>query len=460
MTYTSIFDRSCLVYKHTLCELLNLNVDRPGLMFSATEIKRAYKKRVLRFHPDLQAVEQPIPKDDCQRLMQDIDRARTMLLDGEYIILSKQTQPPNIDDIPENWLLPLLHSVRLTRAEWPEISKFISDLHFFNYRFIFSIMMASFSEGELNFQLMNLHADKLKAWKEAVHPNKTAINVPGLIIQLILRLVKNYADRLSPETHVNDIKQNIQLIETLARLPQNSEQTLNDYCRELIVEMNRIKPLISNQFIHEIDNIVALLSELSATAPSWRDIIQISLISLLFNANSLSKHINASFVIGMAIFNHKGLMAFSMAFIPLILITLGLLPLNLFHQLIFQLGWLCITSFWEMVTKACQFAFSMASLVFTLDFSYQNSIVLFEQAMTAFIRGPIILALEMLNRSFYFLINIACLDGLIEIIDRAFDCLLDWLKPTAQSSSLPQARGFFDEVDHSYLNRHDRFLET
>lgn len=54
MPYVSLFDRSQIITTRDMCELLNLDINRPHLNFSAAEIRKAYQKRVLRFHPDRQ----------------------------------------------------------------------------------------------------------------------------------------------------------------------------------------------------------------------------------------------------------------------------------------------------------------------------------------------------------------------------------------------------------------------
>ena len=88
--YSSIFDGPTVITRKDLCELLNLDTSRVGLRFSSAEIKKAYHKRALRFHPDAQTRFHPsIPAEICNILMNDIVLAKDYMLNGEDNIPGK-----------------------------------------------------------------------------------------------------------------------------------------------------------------------------------------------------------------------------------------------------------------------------------------------------------------------------------------------------------------------------------
>lgn len=91
--YVSSFDKYGYVTAKDLFSILNLNNKRPGDgpetlgNFTAGEIRRAYRKRTLRLHPDAQGrYETPIPPELCQRLLADVKRARDCLLESKLKI--------------------------------------------------------------------------------------------------------------------------------------------------------------------------------------------------------------------------------------------------------------------------------------------------------------------------------------------------------------------------------------
>ncbi len=422
-TYTSMFDAPSIITKKEMCALLNLDATRPGLTFSATEIKKAYYKRSLRFHPDKQSsYPHPIPEEICNVLMNDIALARDYLSNGEDNIpgkafLSRAQQ--SFTSETTDWLEFAIITLKAIETGSSNLSRVVPWISFLSRSYFITIALSTFSDGQLNFRYVNILADQLNSLKPIMS------HIDGSSVVRILRSIKEGL-QLTEQEEFADFLQTLK--------PQLAQYIGDEERFEALISAikdarEELSIMLTDNFINHIQRIITFLPNFIATVPSWKHILQVYFTSLIITSNSLPKFFNALTVIADVILKQKGALALALAALPLTVLTAMLLPINIAVQLSTQMGWIALKAIVNIVTNAIRLMSSTAALLYAGDFSYKNIFSIIEATFNLVIRTAITSTLEALNSAIFILTNQNLISPVLSQIDRFLDSVIHYLRP-------------------------------
>ncbi len=369
MPYKSIFETKTFITKADLCEILNLDPNRANLNFSASEIKKAYRKRTLRIHPDRQGqYDTPIPAEDCTILMSDAVLARDYLLNNEDNIPGSAFQENLHTNTLDDWFDICINTIKNIKSV---TTSTFSSLNYFSYisnNFLVLFTLANYSDNKLNFRFINEYSDILNNIRPYIEKiNGTALSEALKQIQLAL-------------TSIDDNELTLALDKLDEALPANI--TSNDKYNELkdaIKEARKdISEVLTDKVIANIKHVFDFWPNLIATMPSWRHIIGVYIHTMLFTAITFPKHINAVSEILKVILKQKGKLAFSLVVIPFILLNIAILPLKLLSQISLQALPISAKVLYRLISNGMQLIRSVIHLIkmifSTTDYAFNKII--------------------------------------------------------------------------------------
>lgn len=475
MPYTSIFDGPTIITRKDLCALLNLDSARPDLKFSDAEIRKAYKLRALRFHPDIQArFPQPIPTNTCNVLVNDIVLARDYLLEGKDNIPGKAFLDQSLNFTGDDWVAVVIGALNALKAGSATLAFTVPWLSRFSNNYLMILLMSTFLDGQLNFCYLNFLSKPLAAIRPLLQ------DVDGSILVDYLRRLKRGladSDNFDVEKLFNELK--AQLPESMTKHPQFD--SLLPIIKETTAELNH---LLDDAFIEHVQHILQFWPQFIVNVPSWKHIIGVYLTSLLLTSNNLLQTFNALKVITEVIREQKGILALVLTALPLALLSAVMLPLSILSQALKQLALLALKAAYLVVVNGFSLLVSTINLLrsFSVEtdkvFSREAFIVL-ESMFNLSLRLSINLLVGGLDAAIYILTSKSPLSSLLDAINAAFDALFNYLRPgsgftkadtvvpgtisapvtTPELPPAAQSFGFFSNPNLPLHNQEDLWLE-
>ncbi|MFI4918491.1 MAG: hypothetical protein ACHP65_02940 [Legionellales bacterium] len=459
--YESIVDKPGTVTKTSLCGLLNLDVSRPNLKFSPTEIKTAYKQRALRFHPDKQSqFEQPIPTAICTVLMSDITLARDRMLNETDNIYGATFLKPH------EWVATAIRELNAIKAGTSWLPSSVPWLSRCSNDYLTIILLSTYSDGQLNFRYINQFAEQLAAIRRLLEI------IDGSILIDFLRQVKETLNN-TDELNAANI---LQLLKDTLPTSMLEDKGFDSLLLVLQNTSKELKDMLTDDFIEHLQKIICFLPQVIATIPSWKHIIGVYFTSLIFTANSLPKFFNATKVITEVTRAQKRGPALALAIVPSLLLTPLILPANMTVQLGIQLTWILLKALLQQAITASKLLISGANLLRSLTPNSDKSLThetwsLFASAFNFTVRFSLNILIETLGVVPFMLTDKSPLSPLLSNINTTFDTLLQQPKehavvinaeprPTANIEEPTQSPGFFAKPTSHLHNRADLWLQT
>jgi hypothetical protein len=383
--YTSIFNQSTKVTKNMVCEILNLDISRPGLIFSEGEINKAYHLRALRFHPDKQMIWHPsLPIDICNILMEEISRAR------KYMLANKDNFPGtytrniftmDFDDF-DDCIDKLKNAMNLLNYYRNNEFILIWDLSQFSSKKNILLSIVFKILDEYRHFLKDIDTDSLNSFfielKQDLKSNEQE-NIADIIDKHKQHLPKNFIE-------------NQYFVDFLVATRGKNEE---------------LKKLLTDQFIGKLQHIVRFWTNFIATAPRWKHIVCIYFISLIYTASSIPMYFYATKTITEVIWKQKGAIALTLSSLPILILTTALFPLNIAVHLGFQLVMIAMRAFFQIFKNSLGFLIAAICLVFSLfidAISLSESVLfLFESVLNLTIRLAFNIAIEVLDGMIFLL---------------------------------------------------------
>lgn len=477
MSYTSIFDGPTIITRKDLCAMLNLDMSRPDLKFSDAEIRKAYKLRALRFHPDTQSrFTQPIPIEIGNILVNDIVLARDYLLEGKDNIPGKAFLDKSRNFSGDDWVAIVIGALNALKAGSTTLAFAVPWLSRFSNNYLMIILMSTFLDGQLNLRYINLLSKPLAAIRPLLH------DVDGSIIVDYLRRLKRGladSDSFDVEKLFNELK--AQLPESMTKHPQFD--ALLPIIKETGAELNK---LLDDAFIEHLQHILQFWPQFIVNVPSWKHIIGVYFTSLLLTSSNLLQTFNALRVITEVILEQKGILALVLTALPLTLLSAVIVPLSILSQTFKQLAWIALKAAYLVLVNGFSLLVATINLLrsFSADsdksFSREAFIIL-ESLFNLTVRLSINILIGVLDAAIYILTSKSPLSSLLDAINAAFDALFNHLRSErgftqieadavvpgtipepATTSKLPSAApsfGFFTNPNLPLHNKEDLWLE-
>jgi hypothetical protein len=413
--YTSIFDGPTIITRKDLCELLNLDISRPDLKFSDVEIRKAYRIRAIRFHPDKQRESaQPISAEDCQILMDDIVTARDYLLAGTDNIIGKGYLANASTFKVENWVATVIGVLHAVKTGTSSVTFGVTWLNRLSSNFLMTGLMSTFWDGQLNLRLVNLFTNQLAAVRPYLK------DIDGSTLAAFLRQVKESlktTDTLDADGLFKQLKE---------VLP--TSMTEHPQFDTLLVEIKatgiELKNMLTEEFIDQLQHIVHFWPNFIATVPSWSHIMGVYFISLIVSSSNLPLFFNALKVITEVILEQKGGLTLGLTALPLLLLTALVLPVNLMVQFAKQLVWIGMKESLRVLGAVFGLIGSLINVLYILapDISVaQVAFAFFENAFNLSIRLGINLLVGVLEAVIYILSGKSLLSPFLDSFNTALD---------------------------------------
>ena len=476
ITYTSIFDGPTIITQKDLCEILNLDVSRPGLKFSAIEIQKSYKQRALRFHPDKQRSQNPsIPTDICNILMHDIVLARDYMLKGEDNIPGKafvENSKKSFTMESNDWIDALISVLNGIQSGASAISSSIPRISRFSNNFFIILLLSTFSNNQLNLRYVNVFSKQL----DTIRPYLKDIDgsfLTNFLFQLKDALKSN--EQVDIAAIVKELKGN---------LPENltENKKFDDLLTAIQGANKSLKEILTSDFIGHLQHIVQFWPNFIATVPSWRHIVGVYFISLLLTASSLPMYFSATKTVTEVIWEQKGAIGLTLSSLPIFILTAALFPLNIAIQLGIQFAWIALRASFQILVNSIQLLYSVINIVrslFSKDISLsQSAFTLFENILNLTIRQAFNIPIEVLDEMIFFLTSQSILSSFQSNFNNCLDSIINSLRPkiaerpltlvTANQDNIKepleherpsQTFGFFDNGQAPLHNVEDNWLK-
>lgn len=419
--YNSIFDGSNIVTKTDMCTILNLDPTRPGLSFNAAEINKAYKLRALRLHPDSQNRhgDKALPKEVCEAAFNDIVLAKQYLLDGEDNIPGKAFKDAVNAYGSEDFIDLIIETLNEIKAGSQSIAETVSWGYWLSSGLLVTALLSTYSDSQLNFRYVNEFTEQLTAIRPYLE------NIDGTTVASFLKLIRDSidtAEALDSEELIAQIKLiSPDLLDSLI-----TAQKLDALILAIKESGKELKNTLTDDFIDQVQYLVSFWPQLLANVPTWKQIIGVYFVSLLFTATSLPKFFNALKVISETIIQQKGITPFLLAALPMYLVSALLLPVNIALQLAISFAWIALKSAFQLVTNGFLVVFATINLFTSLLPSSNNSfktaaLDLFEGVFNLTIRLPLNVGIELLDSVLFILCNKNPLSPVQEWVNELFD---------------------------------------
>lgn len=427
--YNSIFDGASIVTKADMCAILNLDPLRPGLSFSAAEINKAYKLRALRLHPDSQTRhgDHALPKEVCEAAFNDAVLAKTYLLNGEDNIPGKAFKDKLNSLESEDFIDFIIETLKGINEGSQTISETVSWVYWLSSSLLITVLLSTYSDSELNFRYVNECSELLTTIRPYLQ------DIDGTTVASFLQLLRDTIGT-AKELNSDELIAQIKLISPELLDSLITADKLDALILALKESGEALKNLLTDDFIDEVQHIVSFWPQLLANVPTWKQIIGVYFVSLLFTATSLPKYFNALKVISETIIQQKGIQSFLIAALPMYLVSALLLPVNIALQLTVPFAWIALKAAYQLVTNAFLVVFATINLFTSLLPGSNNSFKtaardLFEGVFNLTIRLPLNIGIELLDSVLFILFNKNLLSPLQEWVNELFDSMFGILHP-------------------------------
>lgn len=353
LSFKSAFNYNGILTKKDFCLMLNLNTARPGLEFSDAEISRAYRRRILRFHPDKQASHSlAIPNEIGCILINDLTQAKDHLLKGEDNIPGDKFSFQSIPQTLDAGFQKMIDILNTIDAQHDSIRNSITWLSRFSHDFWLVILMATYSNNQLNIRYLNSLLPQLAPLKAAI-PFFQEANIP----ELLRSIQKSLQVESSADT--------AQILEDIqARLPAaiTNHEKYPTFVDAVINAKKGLKRILTDDLIGRVEHLLEYWPGFIRTVPSWSHIVHIYFLTMFTTANSVPKTLNAIHELSKIIINHKGLSVFLAALPAIILINTVMIPVNIVAQLLRQLSWVAAKACFQVILNSSQLLLSTIML--------------------------------------------------------------------------------------------------
>lgn len=424
--YKSIFEEASIITKKDLCAILNLNTERTNLNFTASEIKQAYKKRALRFHPDKQRNYNPsIAANDCQTLLSDIERARDYLLAGEDNIPGKAFINNNFIHEKKALITSVNGFLNSFNKHTASIQSTVYWLNLASNSFFALIPLSTFSDGQLNLRYVNALTEQLALIRPYIK------DIDGTTIVNFLHFLR---DGLDNEVWQDRLVEFLNTISTKLVEDMREHNQLDELMQNIKKSREELKKLLTESFIKKIQHIVSFWPQFVTTVPTWKHMAGIFFITMLFTATSIPKYLNAFKVISDTIIRQKGIGPYSLIVLPMLATSLLLLPLNLAINTTGTLVWQALKATVEIFINGLTALSSAFNLLFILNPTSNKKLSveafkIFEAFFNIFIRLPLLMLVEIVDSAAFTLTNLHLLSFLSDHLNRWINSLLDVIQP-------------------------------
>ena len=432
--YISIFDGPTIITRKDLCELLNLDTSRKDLKFSDAEIRKAYKARALRFHPDKQKESgSPIPVDTCQILINDIVQVRDYLLNGTDNILGKAYLEKARTFKPEDWVATVIGTLRAIKEGTSSLSFGVTWLSRLSSNFLMVSLMSTFWDGQLNFRLVNLLSVQLAYVRPYLK------DIDGSTIANFLRQMKESLKA----TDTFDADGLFKLLKDVLPESMTKHPQFDTLLTEIKATGIELKSMLTDDFIDQLQHIIHFWPNFVATVPAWKHIMGVYFISLIVSSSNLPLFFNALKVITEVILEQKGGVVLGLTALPLLLLSALVLPVNIIVQLAKQLAWIGVKESYKVVSNGLALIGSLFNLLSLLLPNSNQSFAqvafsLFESAFNLSVRLSINLLVGVLDVVIYILSGKSPLSPVQDSINTALDTFFDGLRPEVAVSQEQQ----------------------
>ncbi len=427
-SYTSIFDSSTIITRKDLCAVLNLDMSRPNLKFSEAEIKKAYRIRALRFHPDSQLrFAPPIPIETCNVLVNDIVLAKDYMLEGKDNIPGKAFVEKSQNFAANDSLAMVIGALNALKAGATTLAFAVPWLSRFSNNYLMIGLMSTFLNGQLNLRYINLLSKPLAAIRPLLQ------EVDGSTVVDFLRRLKSALaanDNLDLERLINELK--TKLPKSMTEHPQFDILLVT--IKETGTELNK---LLDDAFIDHVQHILKFWPQFIVNAPSWKHIIGVYFTSLIITSSNMLNTLNALKVIIDVILEQKGILALVLTALPLTLLSAVMLPLSILSQAFKQLAWIALKAAYQILVNGFSLVVSAINLLRSLsadsDKSFsREAFVLLESMFNLTVRLSINILVGGLDAMIYILTSKSPLSSLLDSINVTFDALFNHLRPESR----------------------------
>lgn len=303
------------------------------------------------------------------------------------------------------------------------ISSTIPWISRFSNNFFIILLLSTFSNNQLNFRYVNVFSKEL----DAIRPYLKDIDGTSLanfLLQLKDALKSN--EQVDLVTILKQLKGN---------LPENltANKKFDDLLAAIQGANTELKEMLTNDFIGHLQHIVQFWPNFIATVPSWRHIVGVYFISLLFTASSLSKYFSATKTVTEVIWEQKGAIGLTLSSLPILILTAALFPLNIAIQLGIQFAWIALRASFQILVNSIQLLYSAINIVrslFSKDISLsQSAFTLFESTLNLTIRLAFNIAIEILDEMIFILTSQSMLSSFQSTFNNWLDSIINNLRP-------------------------------
>jgi len=427
-TYTSIFEGSSLITKKDLCKILNLDTKRLDLKFSAFEINKAFRARAIFFHPDKQrSASFPIPEEVCNAAINDFVLARKYMLADENNIPGKNFKNNFTPFYSRNWSDTFINLFKDADDGILKIKRIVDWTYFFSSNFLALMPLSTFSNGQLNFRLINTYSKEL----DIIRPFLK--NIDGSNVADFLRFLRDFVKTIETQD----------IFKLLLKIKEISPKLLESFIEdkkadELILAISKVKNTLSevltDEFIDKAQYLTAFWPKFIANIPTWKNILTVYFSSIIFTASSLPKFFNVLKVTSEIILKQKGMLQYLLTMIPFIVLSTLMLSLNLGVHIGFFLSRISFMAVYPLISNSFLVVSSLIGILGTLnpssDLSVKHNLFsLFEGSFNLTVRFSLNLILELLDSVIYLLSNRNLLSSPQVSINDFFDTMLNYIRP-------------------------------
>lgn len=418
--YTSIFKTLPIVTKKDMCALMNLNLSRPNLLFSQAEINKAYRIRALQFHPDRQLLAaQTLPIELSNRLMDDLVRCREHLLKGEENIIGKSFAASATED----WLSQFLQALETLKQGDSNLAEQIVWFSRFSRTAVMMLALSTFSDGQLNMRYLNQFAPQLDVLRAMLG----SLN-RELIYSLLVMIQRFVA---GGEFDEHNVFLGIQGLIPDDALSRQGMRTLTAAMHKARAEL---KKLLTDDFIWQIDLILNFWPDFLANLPSWSHLAATFFITMLITATSLPKYLNALRVFVAVILQQKGSIALVLSSPLLLLLGIGLLPINVALHVFSQLVWLGFNAAFTVLKSVLILLFMPYKMLFSESSQAELLFALLNALLDLSVRLIVTSTLELFDGLLFILSDRSLVSSWVEYFNHNLDELLKAVKPLSSAS--------------------------